>query len=849
MLAETTLRSLPGRKGNVAGTFVALTLAVAIMVAAISILVSTFDGPGVAHRLAAAPVVVRVDLPDLLDVPADSVPTGLNIRLTADQVATIRNVDGVERVISDVTFPAQILDVNGMPVTVTADTEYRGQSWDSAALTPFELITGKEPVALGEIVIDEQIADAAGISAGDEVQVVTNTVSQTYRVVGIAQPPDGDLTRQASIFFHPQVASDLADSGGAADVVAVFVIDGADIGSVASALEEAFIDQPVEVLTGRAVARADVTAGAFDVLEFGIIMGVMSGFVGFVAIFVLTSTIGFSIQQREREIGLQRAIGYTPKQVRRAILLETMVLAMLGAGAGIVLGTGLARAFVRVAIWFGKLPDGFTVTTSSLAMLIVAPSAIAIALLAAWLAGRRTTRIRPIEALRSAAAPAAWIGWRRLLMGTAFLGGGMASVLISPGLTPDAAAAISLLVIALLTVGFALLGPLVVVPFVRLLAPVTRLGSGIAGEVATSNARAMAARLASAVTPVILGVGFMTLMFSLTGTLTTVTVEVSRDREAADLYAVPLAAALPVEAAAQVASIEGVELAWPVRPLTVVLMSEHSAMSVVAVTTTASELDRLQELEFAAGSVEDLKPGQVIVADSADFPTTVGAAIRLLMPDGQTREFTVGGVATNMIGLGDLLLAPEDATGSTADVATSVIAVSLAEGADPAGVQTEIEDLAMRGYPLGVVDRDGYVDGIDQSMQDGVWASYLIVGAAAAFGLIAAINTLAMATAERSREFALMRLVGATTAQVRQVLTREAAIVSLIGVVLNWFVAIASTGPVSIGFMGDLSALTVPIGPTLACGLVAAAVVFVTMLLSGVLALRRAPVLEIGRKE
>ena len=78
--------------------------------------------------------------------------------------------------------------------------------------------------------------------------------------------------------------------------------------------------------------------------------------------FVVASTMGLSIQQREREIALLRAVAATPGQIRRMIAWEAAIVALIGSAAGIwpgaVLGNALGHALVR----HGIAPDNFVVT-------------------------------------------------------------------------------------------------------------------------------------------------------------------------------------------------------------------------------------------------------------------------------------------------------------------------------------------------------------------------------------------------------------------------------------------------------------------------------------------------------
>jgi len=65
-----------------------------------------------------------------------------------------------------------------------------------------------------------------------------------------------------------------------------------------------------------------------------------------VGLFVVHSVLSFLLVQRQRQIGLNRALGVTPAQLRSWLLVEVSVLTLIGSLLGLVLGTELARALL-----------------------------------------------------------------------------------------------------------------------------------------------------------------------------------------------------------------------------------------------------------------------------------------------------------------------------------------------------------------------------------------------------------------------------------------------------------------------------------------------------------------------
>ena len=65
-----------------------------------------------------------------------------------------------------------------------------------------------------------------------------------------------------------------------------------------------------------------------------------------VGLFVVHSVLSFLLVQRQQQIGLLRALGVTPGQLRAWLLSEVLILTLLGSLIGLALGTELARGLL-----------------------------------------------------------------------------------------------------------------------------------------------------------------------------------------------------------------------------------------------------------------------------------------------------------------------------------------------------------------------------------------------------------------------------------------------------------------------------------------------------------------------
>ncbi|MFE6051250.1 FtsX-like permease family protein [Kitasatospora sp. NPDC056446] len=94
-----------------------------------------------------------------------------------------------------------------------------------------------------------------------------------------------------------------------------------------------------------------------------------------------------------------------------------------------------------------------------------------------------------------------------------------------------------------------------------------------------------------------------------------------------------------------------------------------------------------------------------------------------------------------------------------------------------------------------------------------VWLRQAELGLLVCFAAVSTVNTLVALTADRRREFALLRLVGATRGQLLRMLSVEAALVAAVGVLLGAGVAAAASGAFSWAVRGSV----VPVVPGSGC--------------------------------
>lgn len=809
-------RTLRSRKGSFAGAFVALMCAAALITACGVLLETGLRGGVAAERYAGAPIMVGADQSihwtKHKKHKTKSKPLAERAWLPADIAGRLRAVPGVTKVVPEVTFPAR-----------TPRGTAEGHAWDSAALTPFTLAAGRAPRTDAEVVVDAR----AGLRPGADLVVVATAAPKTYRVVGVTAQA---LPRQTGLFFSGGEARRLAGRPGQVSAIGVFPA-GAE-----PAVRAALAGTPAKVYAGGARGRLEFTEANQAAVTLVSMGGALGGTSLLVAILVVVGTFTLSIEQRRRELALLRAVAATPRQVRRMIggeaLLVGTVAGLLGAAGGLAVARWLRSLFVD----HGVMPPDLR--------LVVSPFPMAAGLLATLLAGwaaarvsvRRTARIRPAEALAEAAVEPRTPPLARTLAGLVMLAGHVTLLAVLRTLDMEAAATpVTFLAVVLAAFAVALLGPVIARLATTLLGPPLRL-SRVSGHLAAANNRANTRRLATVIAPLTLAIGMTCTILFAPATLSAAATRQAHDGVTAGNV---LSGRVPREAASAVRALPGVRAATAMLPTTIHAgRGKYGAQGV-----TPAGLARTIDPDVRAGSLDRLGEGGMAVSTTAagHMHARLGATVSLTLGDGTPLRARVAAIYGRGLGFGDVLL-PYDTVAAHVDD-------PLAPQVLVAGGSADALRQAVRAYPGVRALSTERAQALREARQNkNAEVNLVIMGLIIAFTAIAIVNTLAMATAERSREFALLRLVGTTRRQILRMLRAETLTVTLTGTVLGTAIALGTLSAYGAGMTGSARPAFPP-GAYLAVVAVAAALALLATSVPGRIALATRPAEAIGARE
>ncbi|GAA2335972.1 ABC transporter permease [Streptomyces kunmingensis] len=774
-LARAALRFKPAA---FAGTFVALMMS-ALIVAACGILLETGLRASVpAERYAGAPVVAAADQRAHFvtgsgeDREDDAVPLPDRARLSDSLVTKAASAVGARTAIADVTFRVRL---EGASLTA--------HNWGSTAFTGEHLTEGRAPRA-GEIVMG-----GPGARVGDRTTLTTPKGPHTYRVSGTTEAP--------AVWFTDTEAIGVSGHPGRIDAIAVLPKDGVSADTLKSQVAHALSGTPaVQVHTGddRGAAESGTLAYAKETLIA--LGGSFGGIATAVAVFTAAGTVALSVGQRAREYALLRAIGTTPRQIRRSIATETLLVAPLAGALGCLPGIALARW------WFGQLqdkgavPEAVQLSVSYIPLLTAVGTAVLTGLLAGYMAARRPSRIKPGQALAEASVERLRPGWIRTPLGIAAAVGGIVLTGLAAHLSGDDAANTALGIVMCFMLAVALLGPLVA----RLAATLFGLplrGAGASASLAAANSRSNARRLASAITPIVLAMSFSSVL---------VFMHTSEDHAAANQqkagitadHIVTADAGLDPGSVARAATAPGVSASVGLLKTSLLVPAGSGgdrwleSASAQAVTGTAKDLARVQDLKVTRGAI-DLTDPDTLAMDAAlarSAHVKVGERVALRLPDGTKASPTLSATYERGLGLSQITLPRAALTGHVTNPYDSEVWTK--------GGTTR--SLSALGTPLARAD---YTTAQSLDRELNAWANTTMAVVLGGFAALAAVNTLVMTVLDRRRELGTLRLIGSTRRQVLRMIRWEALLVACAGIVLGTAIAFATLIPMMNGLTGE----------------------------------------------
>jgi len=530
----------------------------------------------------------------------------------------------------------------------------------------FFVIEGDAPQGPDQFIVDATTAAGNNLTVGETYTINGPVRSQPFELVGIfnfGSPDTNTSLGQTMSVFDTGTAQQFLGFGNRLMEIRVLVDSGADVAVVQSAIGS--LGDEYEVITQETAAQEQSEQFQSVLNVFTSILLVFAFIAVFVSAFIINNTFQIVVTQRVREIGLWRAIGVTPKQVSRSIVVESAVVGLLSTAIGIAVGMAvsvLMRAIIR-ASGFG-LPSGPLVLRPR-TVILATVIGLGVTMVASIVPAIRARRITPVAALahdyrieRS--------GWRRrVAVGGAVTAVGVVCLALGMAGVGSTTAVLALTGIgALVTfVGINVASPAIAQPVVRMLGRPIQALFGMAGKLARENAARNPRRTASTAGALMIGITLMATTAVVGASVSNSVSDALTDAVSADYFVrsegsqFDPATGFPTQVLDDLGDLDEIESVVGYRVAFSGMVVGGQSRDLVTADFEAVE-DHLDG-GVISGSIAGGDPltGVALHVDPAeDLGVAVGDTLEATFPDNETVTLTVAAIYTDAIIYGNWLI-------------------------------------------------------------------------------------------------------------------------------------------------------------------------------------------------
>jgi putative ABC transport system permease protein len=236
-----------------------------------------------------------------------------------------------------------------------------------------------------ELMVGSEAAETLGLKIGDQLSMQ----GHEFKVAAILMATGG--SEDGVIIANMHEAQQVLGREGRVSMVEISAFcRGCPISDMVLQIAEKFPEGKVTALK-QAVMSKMQSIEMFKSFSYGI--AVLVVFIGSLLVFI---TMMGSVNERIREIGIFRAIGFRRGHVMQIILLEAMVVGFVGGVLGFVGGSGVAWLVMPMVIKDGAFA-GINMSLGGVSLLL----AVSLSLLASLYPALKASRLDPSEALRA----------------------------------------------------------------------------------------------------------------------------------------------------------------------------------------------------------------------------------------------------------------------------------------------------------------------------------------------------------------------------------------------------------------------------------------------------------------
>ena len=709
----------------------------------------------------------------------------------------VQALPGVKDAIGDVSGSLQLVK-NGKAIT-SGGAPNLGFSVDPAKpqFSSLRLVSGSWPGPTG-VVIDTTTASKKHLHAGDTIGVQGAGPVVPLRISGLVKFGSASSLGGATLAgLQLPTAQRLLGRVGKLDEIRTSAKPGVSPKQLVAQIRP-ILPRDTQVRTGAQQAQQDSSSitGFLNFLKTFLL--VFAGVALFVGSFVIANSLSITIAQRTREFATLRTLGASRRQVRRSILIESLVIGTIASIIGLLVGLGLAQGLFALFNAAGlTLPNTGTVVqprTIIVAILV----GVLVTVLASLRPAIRATRVEPIAAVREGATiPEGRLAKYRTVMSAATALLGLVALLLGLFVASGTGGVLALMGIGavLIFVGVAMLSARFVPTLARWLGwPATKI-AGAVGELARDNTIRNPQRTASTASALMIGLALVTFVTVLSAGIIANFKNAVNDVFKGD-YAITAQnnfSPIPIAAGEAVTHAPGVVAVGDVRAGQGRVFGSNEQLTAVN-----PMIGRVIHLNWKHGSqavLATLGSTGAFVDDgyASKHHLSVGSPVVVTTPTGGRIPLVVRGVFKPPNGGSPF--GPVTMSSTTWDRAYSQ-PENLYTLVKITGGETDANSRAlnrvMAPFPNAKVQtRQQFINNQISGLSSVLNILYVLLALSIIVSLFGIVNTLVLSVFERTREIGMLRAVGTSRRQVRRMIRHESVITALIGSVLGILLGIA----------------------------------------------------------